>query len=168
MARQAFARICENGHIINQDTEGDPDREKKFCQQCGAKTITGCQQCGAQFKGYVVADEDLEAYTILESIHDVPNHCAECGKLLPWAATAVSEALMLAEDVREWDGTDKGSLKEALPDLIAQTPKTPRAVATVKRLASKSAASMQRILEGAIGGLLCAMAKRALWGVAGA
>jgi hypothetical protein len=46
------AQICINGHIINSMSKSHPEHNKKFCDKCGAQTITNCPNCNAPIRGY--------------------------------------------------------------------------------------------------------------------
>jgi len=41
-----LAQICKNGHVINTCADIHPERNQKYCEKCGALTITHCENCG--------------------------------------------------------------------------------------------------------------------------
>ena len=46
------AQICINGHVINSMSISHPEHNKKFCDKCGALTITNCPKCNTPIKGH--------------------------------------------------------------------------------------------------------------------
>src|ERR1700679_4064379 len=75
------AQICRNGHAINECAESQPASNSKFCQRCGAPTITTCPKCQAKIRGYfhVPGVFSLSKYS-------VPPYCHGCGSGYPWTA----------------------------------------------------------------------------------
>ena len=69
-----IAQICLNGHLVNSDYYGDTDLNKKFCTECGAKTIIECKYCKTK-----IVDES--GYN---DPNAVPKYCSNCGKPYPW------------------------------------------------------------------------------------
>ena len=45
------AQICLNGHVINESVKEYPKFNKKYCDKCGASTITNCPNCHAEIQG---------------------------------------------------------------------------------------------------------------------
>ena len=46
------AQICTNGHVVNSMSKSHPEHNRKFCDKCGAPTITNCQNCKAPIRGH--------------------------------------------------------------------------------------------------------------------
>ena len=47
-----IAQICINGHVINSMSKSHPEHNKKFCDKCGAPTITNCPKCNTPIRGH--------------------------------------------------------------------------------------------------------------------
>ena len=156
--------ICENGHLINADGAKQPETSAGFCGQCGAKAMSACEKCGENIRGSHWEKYDLwpGSYNRL-GFFGVPAYCRGCGKPYPWTETAVREALLLGEQETAWDQPDPEAFKEAVPELVKETPKTPRAMATMKRLLGKAGGATVRALERILAGLACEAVKHEMW-----
>jgi hypothetical protein len=160
----SVAKICVNGHLIAGDRDRYPELSTNRCQKCGEVTITGCQHCSMPIRGnYYGLEAGGLRHVKAISPHDLPHYCPECGQPYPWTRTAVQEALLLAEQVSEWDRHDREAYAEAVPEVIRETPKTPRASATTKRLLARGGEFASRTFERITAGVLCEMAKREIF-----
>lgn len=74
-------QICLNGHQVTDCLRSSPENSKKFCDQCGAKTIDKCQNCGEPIRGYkhVFGVVSLNRKKVA-----VPKMCHNCGAPFPW------------------------------------------------------------------------------------
>jgi hypothetical protein len=114
------AQICLNGHVITAYADST-SRQKKFCQKCGEPTITNCPDttCGAKIAG----KQSFDMAPVIEDLKEVPGFCHNCGKAYPWTerkAAALAEAI----DETELPEADREKLKQSIPDVIQDTPKT--------------------------------------------
>lgn len=83
-------QVCLNGHVITDRFHLSPLARKKFCTQCGEKTVTNCQNtdCNTSISG----DIDYEnAVSFLGMASSAPKIYAECGKKFPWFSSQVSK-----------------------------------------------------------------------------
>ena len=124
------AQICLNGHCITSMALSSPEFKKDYCILCGAKTITTCQNCNKDILGYYHSKYAVP-YTYI-----VPKYCHNCGKPYPWTVTAIQAATELIALDDMFSAEETQILVDALPDLIAETPKTQLAVAKFKKLLS--------------------------------
>ena len=126
-----IAQICENGHVTNSMAGDYPKGNKPYCDKCGSKTTTSCAACNTSIRGFYHAD-------VFSSIrYSAPAYCLHCGAPFPWAAAALEAAAQLTEELEGLTESDKKALKDALPDLVRQTPRTALAESRFKRLMAK-------------------------------
>ncbi len=79
---QDIMQVCLNGHKINTSYNRYPERNRKFCNTCGAKTITKCPECNSSIKGKKYTQGVVSTYS-----PPVKEFCDNCGKPYPWAKT---------------------------------------------------------------------------------
>lgn len=104
-----IAQICLNGHVITSATKTAPKLKRRFCDKCGAPTITECPNCGADIRGYYHVPGELT----LAATYRLPKFCRDCGVAYPWTESLLEAAHELA-------------LEEPQPEeQIEQEPKTP-------------------------------------------
>lgn len=127
------AQICLNGHEINSMAASSPQSNQKFCSRCGAQTITACQSCNVQIRGYyhVPGVISLLGYS-------KPSYCFNCGTAFPWTTFSLAAASELVDTLDALSAHEKQQLKDSLPDLVRETPKTPVAEGRFKRLTTKA------------------------------
>jgi len=72
------ALICENGHVLTDSLRSSPQFATKYCEKCGAKTISKCPNCNTDIRGYY----HIEG--VFSTGHKkAPNYCHECGQPYP-------------------------------------------------------------------------------------
>jgi hypothetical protein len=122
------AQICERGHVVTESFHDYPAHGRKFCEQCGTKTITACPQCNNEIRGYLRG--------VMPTLGDIdpPAFCAECGKPYPWTAAKIHAAKALADEIDELPDKDKLLFKASLDEIAADTPMTEVAVMRVKKV----------------------------------
>jgi len=102
-------QVCENGHQITDCYNIHLEERRKFCQACGAATLTACPGCGAEIQGAQIKVSESwndarfgRQKMIRERNADVPSHCHNCGKAYPWTqskiATAKGEKVIIQND----------------------------------------------------------------------
>lgn len=72
-------QVCLNGHQITDRYNGSPEFRKKFCDECGEKTIYQCENCNKPIKGDYRVEDFIAAGQAA-----VPTHCENCGEPFPW------------------------------------------------------------------------------------
>jgi hypothetical protein len=125
-------QVCENGHQITGGYNTRPEERKKFCQECGAPTITSCPGCGIAIRGskFITNPRISDARygrqrMTLESIASVPSYCSNCGEPYPWtkrklmieeSIQAFIESGKLDEEEKKTVGQDIENISKNLPD----------------------------------------------------
>lgn len=129
-----IAQICLNGHMINEKTKDSPEFNKKYCDLCGAATITQCQVCRIEIQGYyhVPGVVDLTGRRM-----SIPAFCKDCGAPYPWTESKLNAAKELVQEFEELNEEERGTLSGSLDDLVKDTPHTPVAAIRFKKLVAK-------------------------------
>jgi len=86
------AQICLNGHVITSASKTSPKLKRRFCDKCGATTITECPKCGANIRGYYHVPGELT----VERTYILPKFCRDCGVAYPWTESSLKAAHELA------------------------------------------------------------------------
>jgi hypothetical protein len=132
MGTYNVAQICENGHVITAYFNSSPQHGKKFCDQCGAPTLSKCRHCNADIQGKYEAEG-----VIVVGHYDAPRFCHDCGTAYPWMQSVMDSLNDLAELTEKLSPKERDQLRSAIDDLVRETPRTQAAIATLKLLAPK-------------------------------
>ena len=120
------ATICLNGHVISHSKAN----AETFCSRCGSTTFSSCPQCNASIRGVY----DVEGVAILgHRDYEKPYYCHNCGAPYPWTQKILDNAVELLSLDDELDSDSKELIKNAIPDLIVDTPTTPIAIAKYRK-----------------------------------
>lgn len=150
----ATAQICNNGHIVNIDTDNHPECNRNFCPECGMKTIIACPSCNAPIKGLHFKTETYQTtrpgvYVLGQSrvkttsqnvpvnpddIFNVPAYCHNCGQPYPWTESLLQEADTIIDSFDELTEEQRKLLKDKFPDLLTETPRTISSALTFSKL----------------------------------
>lgn len=125
MGKYYEATICQNGHVISKYDSNS----QKFCSECGSKTYSNCTECGSFIRGIYKEDGVIR----LGDNYKVPYYCYNCGNPYPWTQKILDNAVTLLALDDDLDEEMKKLIKEAIPNLIVDTPDTPVAVAKYKK-----------------------------------
>ncbi len=123
------ALICLNGHVISDNIGDYPEFAEKYCNICGAETITKCLKCNTNIRG----EYYVEGVVCLGEEPKAPSYCFNCGNPFPWTEDALEAARIAIDEDERLNSEDKEKLKMSLPDLIADTPRTSLAAARMKK-----------------------------------
>ena len=151
------ALICKAGHVVNSAAERNPGGNAAFCTECGEPVIDKCENCKEPIHGEKYEDDDhpldFGGPNNL-GFHDVPAHCHACGKPYPWTlrkAEALKETLNELDRLDELDGLsaeEREKLKKLIPDIIVDTPNSPKAASRFKKaIARVGQAGRKMLLE---------------------
>jgi hypothetical protein len=151
------AQICRSGHIITAVARTHPQDRMKFCELCGAETITACEACNTFIRG---ADWDDSA---VGQQYRRPSYCRECGKPYPWLADTLQAAAELADLTDDLDDKQRDDLKRSLDDLVSDTPRTEVAALRFKKAVSGLGKSAADGFKNILVDVLSETAKKTLW-----
>ncbi|WP_231296902.1 DUF2321 domain-containing protein [Mammaliicoccus sciuri] len=128
------ATICLNGHVSSSSDAN----YRKFCKECGESTISNCSKCQSAIQGYFYIPGFLGTYN-----YDVPNYCHECGSAYPWTEKILDNAIELVSLDEQLSEEHKSIIKNAIPDLIIESPTTPVAQAKYKKYMTRASDYVQ-------------------------
>ena len=148
------AQICLNGHVVNSSARTAPQFSTQFCQECGAETITTCQECSAEIRGLYL--DGWPRYFR-------PSFCRSCGKPYPWTEAGAEAARELAMQMDGLDQAEQEALAKSIDDLVADTPRTPVAASTVKRLLGKVGKDVSEGLRKVLVDIASETARKMIW-----
>ena len=156
-----IAQICKNGHMVNDRADTNQARNKNFCPDCGAETITACPECGANIHG----DYDVPGLAVIGAIGattPVESFCYNCGAPYPWTKAVLLAASGLIYEEENIPDDLKERTVETLKDIISETPNTTLAATRLKKcLASVGTAAAEGLRQFAID-FGCELAKKLL------
>jgi len=146
------ARICKNGHLINQHIQLHPETNPDFCNECGQPTFTICLHCKNPIQGCRHTErERVTSFNQLtnearkrtdlfcqQEFYKIPSYCNQCGQPFPWIEARLKAAKLLIEEDEQLDIAEKETLILNLPDIIVETPNTQLAVSRFKKITSKA------------------------------
>lgn len=127
------AQICMNGHVVNDSVKAYPQHNKKFCDRCGAETITTCPNCKSNIQG----EYHVEGVVALSN-YKAPAFCQNCGKPFPWTESKIHAAKELAQEIENLSNDDKNVLTQSIDDLVKDTPGAMLAATRFKKIVSKT------------------------------
>lgn len=119
-AHYETGQVCLNGHPTTAYFRSSPERHSKFCGECGQSTITACPKCSAEIRGAYIVPNVIS----IGGGYDPPSFCHECGAAYPWTerkSAALAEAI---DELDQLSQADREKLKQSIPDVIQDTPKT--------------------------------------------
>lgn len=152
------AQICLNGHVINSSAKASPEFSKKFCDRCGALTVTQCGHCNGDIRG------TYHMPGVVASFHfHAPAFCAGCGAAYPWTETTLQAARDLTNELGGLNEAEKEALSKSLDDLVRDSPQTQVAATRLKRLLPKIGREGAATLRDLLVDIASETAKRMIW-----
>lgn len=146
------ALICENGHIINSMANQFPEDNKKYCDKCGKVALTKCDKCGTLFKG-----------NIMGNIYELPSFCENCGSVFPWTQLKIETAIELALSSDLIDDNDRGIIKNAVPEIVRDTPRTMLESTKFKKILFKIGNGTGTMIKETLAAIISETAKKIIW-----
>lgn len=153
------AEICKNGHVITNMAGSSPQFRKKFCDKCGAGTITQCQECATEIQGYY----HVEGVLSFSDDYVAPAFCFNCGKPYPWTEVSLQAAKDLAQELDELSADERKILVASLDDLIRETPKTMLATTRFKKIVAKVGLEAAQGFKSILINIVSEAAKKSIW-----
>jgi len=152
------AQICLNGHVINLCARIEPAFSQRFCDRCGAATITRCQKCDDHIPGAYIGGGGYDAGSF-----SVPAFCSNCGAPYPWTEKRLEAARELVAELEGLTEDEKAALAKDLDDIIADTPKTTVAATRWKKALLKAGREAGHAFRDILIDMASETAKRILW-----
>jgi hypothetical protein len=143
-------QVCENGHQITDCYNLNPEKRKKFCQDCGAPTLTACPSCGKDIEGALhksvtMTPSVLEARsnlrvgsqkTTISIPAVVPNHCKNCGEPYPWTKK-IQAAIQCMIKYDKLNDEEKKSISQDIKNINKDIHEAEQSAWRIKRLWEK-------------------------------
>jgi hypothetical protein len=150
------AQICPNGHVVNSTSSKHPERNEKYCSQCGEETITTCPRCGNPIRGFYWGEVgDAEGFRSAA-------FCHACGKPFPWTERRIQAAIDAFVD-EIGPGDDANQFAESVREVARETPKTELAAKRLVRLMGKIKGTAVDLVKKAVDAVACEVAKRIIF-----
>lgn len=153
------AQICRNGHRITSRAHTEPQHRAAYCKQCGAATMTECDRCTTPIRGFYHSGDIVNF-----GMGEVPAFCLGCGEPYPWTENAIKVAQELAAELDGLNREERAQLKETIPDLVRDTPRTQLAVLRFQKLLTKAKPQAAEALKEVVVGVAVETVKRIICG----
>ena len=150
------AQICPNGHVINSQSISAPHLNRKFCERCGAKTITKCPYCSTIIKGNYHSGPNTASFTR-------QSFCPDCSRPYPWIEIKLKAARDLSDELESLSPEERDLLKKSIDDIVRDTPQTTVAVSRFKRLVAKAGPVAAEGFKKILWDIASEFAKRQIW-----
>ena len=153
------AQICLSGHVINNSVKEYPENNKKYCDKCGAATITNCLNCNAEIQGYY----NVEGVISVSNHYTAPSFCPNCGKPYPWIEAKIQAAHDLTQKLENISEEEKGILAQSINEIVKDSPRTSLAVTRFKKILSKTNKPIVDAFRNILVDIISETAKKLLW-----
>lgn len=132
-------QVCLNGHKITGTYRSQGESARQRCPECGEPTIISCPECDATIPGRYRTPGIVD----LTSGPDPDAYCHECGQPYPWTQRKMEAAEELIE-LADIDDTEKHDLREEIPNLINDTPRSKVAAFKLKEFLERAGNIMSK------------------------
>lgn len=151
------AEVCPNGHHTTASAETSPALRSNFCPEWGEATFTNCKDCGGQIRG------DYHVPGVVGFWEwSPPNYCHQCGEPYPWTTRRLATAKAMADEIDRLTPQDREILKQSLPELGRDSPRTDLAVTRYSKLREKMGKTAASAFDKVVGALATAAVKTTL------
>ena len=155
------AQICLGGHVITERAESDPESTRKFCRDCGEKTIKNCAECNEKIPGHHHLENAF--INVIGILPTAPRYCEDCGSPYPWTKSRIA---VLKESLAEleMEEAEKAKLQETVNDLVRETPRTELAAGRFRRIFDKIKPEHKEMVKNMALKVICESAKKLIFG----
>lgn len=137
-------QVCENGHQITGCCTIHPERQKKFCQECGAATISVCPSCSEGIQGDPIevrqswADARRGGSKMVSGRPvDVPAYCSNCGEPYPWTKNKILIAIQMFAEFGDLDEQEKKTIEQDINNIAKDITLAELSAMRIKRIWGK-------------------------------
>lgn len=152
------AQVCLNGHVITSMAGSSPELRKEYCPKCGSKTIMKCQNCASEIPGHY----HVKGVIDFGGTFTPPAYCHKCGKPFPWTEENLKAARELI-DLSNIDESEKQAIKDDLPSLLSDTPRTKVAATKMSIFLSKAGREVGSAMRDILVNIASEAAKKLLF-----
>ena len=149
------ATICINGHVMSSSNANS----QPFCSICGKPTISECPHCHSSIHGWY----DVPGVISIGRKFHKDLYCYNCGKPYPWTESIINSAVEILSLDEELSEENRNILKNAIPDLLVDTPHTPVSVARYKRFINNTESFIKNALYQVLVDVLSETVKSSLF-----
>lgn len=150
--------VCENGHVITDCLECS-NHDDKFCDECGAPTLSSCPSCGAKIRGESMSS----GVVVIGYVTPAPSYCPECGKPFPWTVASLEALKELAELDDDLTDDDAETLAKSAEQAMSENPRTKVAGLRIKKILARAGKETVDGARDLLVDLLAETAKRMIW-----
>lgn len=154
-------QVCKNGHQITDCYNYHPEKQKKFCQECGAATIIACPTCDEKIQGteiklrqdFAVGPDGPAGRIVHSKILSgrpagVPSYCSNCGKPYPWTENKIMIAIQILAEFGNLNEEEKKTINQDIENIAKDVPEAELSARRIKRIWEKcSRAGYEVIME---------------------
>jgi hypothetical protein len=131
--RYDVLQVCENGHKITGCYNIRPERRQKFCDKCGAKTITACPNCHKEIQGDQIGENwNLEPAPVKRVF--VPSYCRNCGEPYPWTQIRIRTAIQNLVEFGDLNDEEKETIEQDVENIAKDVPEAELSARRIKRI----------------------------------
>jgi len=135
---------CLNGHELDGyvgfvSRDSPPRPIDRFCPMCGEPTVTKCEHCQTDIRGKVTDGFDTSPWYVAANCHS-------CGQPYPWTRRKTEALAEAISEMDELDPAEREKLKQSIPDIVAQTPKSETAALRFKKAVAKAGSVSGEVL----------------------
>ena len=149
------ACICLNGHLVTDDAQSVG--ASQHCPECGDKTISSCPTCQSEIRGKFHSDHGLIKRSVA-----VKSYCYHCGEAYPWTLRKTAGVMELADAIEDLTDNERDSLRDLLPNLIEETPRTPASGFKALAIIQRAGPAARALLRDAIVSVAVDAGKKAM------
>jgi hypothetical protein len=146
--------ICQNGHVVNGSMIDFPQFNTKYCEQCGAETISKCPKCSTEIRG---------SYREGFGSYDRPLYCHNCGQAYPWTESAIAAAKEYADTLEGLSSDEKEIIKKDINELVRDSPKQVVAASRFKKTMQKIGRASADGFRNILVDVLSEAIKKSIW-----
>lgn len=154
MGQYSAACICLNGHLSSGDASSSDATPR--CLECGEHTISRCPACKCDIRGKFLSDLGFARKASVKS------YCHNCGESYPWTDRKADAVFELADAIEELTQVERDSLRELLPHMINETPRTPAAGFKILAIVQRAGPAARGLLKEAIVSVAVDAGKKAM------
>lgn len=147
------ATICRNGHVMSKWEAN----HQKFCSKCGTETFSNCPKCGEPIRGLKKLNNSFDR---AERTYHKDYYCHACSSPYPWTQKILGNAVELLSLDNDLGESAKELIKNAIPNLIVETPYTPIAIAKYQRGISSAGDLLKNSMYQLLKDVVCTSAKK--------
>lgn len=130
--RYDVLQVCENGHKTTGRYSTRHGERQKFCDKCGAKTITACAKCHQDIQGDQT--KEIGVVRITNERAAIPLYCTNCGEPYPWTQKKITAAIQNLVEFGELSEAEKKTIEQDVENIAKDAPEAELSARRIKRI----------------------------------